>query len=140
MTTLSLPAREVMNPLLNLETQPPLSNNSDIPPDPFLGLSLSPFQTKEDLHFPNSELDLLQREELSHPATYSQVSGKFPFGLPGDPSPSTLNTCRRHLICQFLQNLGKDQSRSQGGPEVGLLDLLLRVLEFKLLTYLSAPS
>jgi len=140
MTTQSLPIRGVMNPSLNLETQPPLSNNLDIPPNPFLGLSLSPFQTEEDLHFPNSELDLLQREELSHPVTYSQVSGKFPFGLPGDPPASISNICRKHLICQFLQHLGKDQSQFLGRPEVELLDWLLRVLEFKLLTYLSTPS
>jgi len=89
-------------------------------PDPFLGLSLSPFQIKEDLHFPNSELDLLQREEPSHPITYSQVSRKFPFGLPGDPPASTSNTRRKHLICQFLQHLGKNRNQSLGEPEVGV--------------------
>jgi len=129
-----------MNPSLNPETQPPLSNNLDIPPDPFLGLSLSPFQMEEDLHFPNSELDLLQREEQSHPITYSQVSEKSPFGLPGGPLASIWDTCRRHLICQFLQHHGRDWSQLQNEPEAGLLDRLLRVLEFKLLTYLSAPS
>jgi len=68
------------------------------------------------------------------------VSGKFPFGPLGDPPPSISNTCRRHLICQFLHNHGKDRNQSLGEPEVGLLDPLLKVLEFKLLTYLSAPS
>jgi len=129
-----------MNLSLNLETQPPLSNNSDIPCNPFLELSLSPFQTEEDLHSLNSELDLLQREEPSHPVTYSQVSGKFPFGPPGDPPASIWSTCRRHLICQFLPHHGRDQSQLWDKPEAGLLDQLLRVLEFKLLTYLSTPS
>jgi len=113
---------------------------TDIPLDPFLGLSLSPFRMEEDLHSLNSELDLLQREEPSHPVTYSQVSRKFPFGLPGEPPASIWNICRRHLICQFLQHHGRDQNQLQDKPEAELLDWLLRVLEFKLLTYLSAPS
>jgi len=140
MTTQSLPIREVMNLSLNPETQPPLSNNSDIPHNPFLGLSLSPFQMEEDLHSLNSELNLLQREEPSHPVTYSQVSGEVPLGPLEDLLTSLWSICKRHLICQFLQHHGKDRSQLWDKPEAGLLDQLLWVLEFKPLTYLSAPS